>query len=218
MKYLNKNFTILVMLITLISFCSCAVLDITESQPCKNHTNINTNLKKYITKRYLNKKLLRLGIFPFSVPANFTAKSLDRLDFGIVIAQKLQPYLLSSNLFTTVELLDYPEWSGKKQEFFANNLQAIEIARNIGLDFVVLGYLSPQNHIEQMTVYSKIIDVNTGITVYYGETTAFNEYLKERKSLKAALTTQYQPSDFRIDDLTQTLMTCHGKAVIRSIK
>ena len=217
MKYLNKKFYKILnscfLFIFLISFTACAFIDITENETCKNHANINIKLKKYLTDRYKSKNLVRLGIFPFSVPANFTAKSLDKLDYGTMLAQKLQPTLLSLGIFQTAELLDYQEWSGKKEEFFSNNLLAIEIGKNIGLDFIVVGYLAPYNHIEKMTVYSKIIDVNTGMTVFYGETTAYNNYLNERKEKASFGLIEYKPSDFKLDDFTDKLMQCHSDLV-----
>lgn len=222
MKYLNKNFNKILnfcfLFIFLISFAACAFIDITDKETCKNHANININLKKYITSRYANKNLIRLGIFPFSVPANFTAKNLDRLDYGTILAQKLQPTLLALGLFSTSELLEYSEWSGKKQEFFSDNLLAIEIGKNIGLDFIVVGYLAPQNHIEKMTLYSKVIDVNSGMTVFYGETVAYNNYLNERKNKADFGLIEYKPSDFKLNEFTDSLMQCHGNFVRKNLR
>lgn len=218
MKYLHKNLIVVILIINLISLTACSILDITQKDPCNNHTNINMNLKKYVTTRYTKKKFIRLGIFPFSVPANLTSSSQDRPDFGMVLAQKLQPQILSSGVFTTAEVLNYSEWSGKKQEFFSNNLLAIEIGRNIGLDFIVVGYLAPQNHIEKMTVYTKIIDVNTGITLFYGETTATNTNTPSEKRFWQNYSKEYSPNNFKLDEFTNVLMICHGNMVAKHIK
>ncbi|MGI6680965.1 MAG: hypothetical protein ACOX3T_05760 [Bdellovibrionota bacterium] len=222
MKYLNKNlyknFITFFFFVNLLSFSACSIASITSyTNQCKNHANIKINVKRYVNSQYSRRKFLRLGIFPFSVPANFSSYSVDRADYGTLLAQELQPTLLSLDVFSTAELLDYNDWSNKKQEFFSNNIKAIEIGKNLGLDFIVVGAMSPNNFVDKMTVYSKIIDVNTGITIFYGETTGINEKFENKNFLNANFNSKSDPSDLMLDRLTNTTMRCHGNLILNSI-
>lgn len=192
---------------------ACSFLDSFETNECKNRASINVELEKYVTKRFSKKELVRFGIMPISVPANFTAKSLDNPDFGVILAQKLQSYLLSASIFSTVEMISKPEWPTKKEEFFSNNLTALSIAKNSGLDVVLLGYLTPQTNLKEMTLYTKIIDVNMGVTLFYGETTVYNSHFNEN-----TLTTMFKkrnPSDFNYSKLTDDLISCHSNFILK---
>ncbi len=69
-----------------------------------------------------------------------------------------------------------------------------------------------------MTLYSKVIDVNSGMTVFYGETVAYNNYLNERKNKADFGLIEYKPSDFKLDKFTDSLMQCHGNFVRKNLR
>ncbi len=212
MKHLIINIKKVFIVSILLFGTACSVLDTFNGNECKNRASIDIDLKKYVSKRFPKKDLVRFGIMPLSVPANFTAKSLDNPDFGVILAQKLQSYLLPSGLFSTVEIISKPEWPGKKEEFFSNNLTALSIAKNSGLDIVLLGYLAPQTNLKEMTLYTKIIDVRMGITLFYGETTIYNSHFNETTFEK--MFKKRDPSDFNHTKLTDDLIACHSSFIL----
>lgn len=216
LKNIKKSFSLLVLSVSfliLLSACS-TTYDTPKATGCKNRASISINLKNYVKKRYKKEKFVRLGIMPISIPENFSARRIDDQDFGEILSHKYQYYLLRSGVFSSVELIQKPEWPGKKEEFFGSNVTAITIARHMGLDFVMLGYLSPKRSIKEMAISSKIIDVNTGVTVFYGETSVENQNYDQ--DLFSRFFNKKDPSDFKFGEMTDNLIACQSKMMVNS--
>lgn len=115
---------------------------------------------------------VRVAVVPYSVPANISAIDNERPGLGNQLAWIIHRELINWGKVPIVEVLNRPDWPGKKEEFHTGNFGAIAAAREAGYDFVLVGYLDPQRSLDTATAYSKLIDVENGVTVYYGYATA----------------------------------------------
>jgi hypothetical protein len=87
---------------------------------------------------------------------------------GNELAWAVQRELLSTEIFPVVELLNRQDWPGKKEEFFTGNFGAISYARDAGYDLVLVGYFEPQERLDTWTIHTKLIEIDSGITLWYG--------------------------------------------------
>jgi len=51
----------------------------------------------------------------------------------------------------------------------AGNFQAIRLAQDAGFDFIFVGYLERLQHHTKLSLLGKLIDVQNGITIWYGK-------------------------------------------------
>jgi len=111
-----------------------------------------------------------MAIIPFSTPANFAWQGPQRQGLGHEIAWRFQSEFLTQGTLPIVEVFGREDWPGKSEEFFKGNFGAIAQAREAGYDFVMVGLVEPMRVADTITVHSKIIDADAGITVWYGTT------------------------------------------------
>jgi len=114
-----------------------------------------------------------MAIIPFSVPANLSAMNAEQTGLGNDLAWQIHALLLDSGEVPIVEVLNRQDWPAKKEEFFTGNFGALSMAREAGYDLVMVGLVEKQNSLSTLSAYSKILDVDSGVTVWYGKTTAF---------------------------------------------
>ncbi len=136
---------------------------------CTNHAYTQLNLEDYLTRRFHSKAPVRLGVVPFSVPANFASRGVESPGIDMKLAWQVQSKLLAGGIVPIVEIFNRLDWPGKKDEFFTGNFGALSFAREAGYDMVLVGYVQPINSLQSMTVQTKVIEVESGITVWYGE-------------------------------------------------
>lgn len=148
----------------------CSTLQQPHDQGCNSHAYVNAILADYISRQYHRHTPPRMAIIPFSVPANVAYKNIELPGMGHKLAQRLHAYMLQSEVVPVVELVNRADWPGKKEEFFTGNFGALSQARAAGYDLVLVGYLEPRHGLTSLSAYSKLIDVNSGITVWYGKT------------------------------------------------
>ncbi|MCB0340129.1 MAG: hypothetical protein KDD53_11020, partial [Bdellovibrionales bacterium] len=126
------------------------------------------DLNEYISKRFPLKAPVRMAVIPFSVPANLSGYSDEHPSVGSKLAWKIHSLLLTTGRVPIVEVFNRQDWPGKKEEFFVGNFGAISNALEAEYDLVLIGYVEPLSTSHGMTIYSKVIDVDGGITVFYG--------------------------------------------------
>ncbi len=138
---------------------------------CNNRASVRLPLDQYITDRYPRGSLLRLGIFPFSTSAKLAYSTDGFSSFGERIAEDFQSVFLRSGKVGVAEVFDPQDWPEKKTEFFKGNYGSIAWGKQAGYDLILVGYLDRQRGIDELHAYAKLIDVNLGVTVWYGEST-----------------------------------------------
>lgn len=163
----------------LVSLLGCSVvedqlgIEITHhlTYRCKNRAYANAGLEDYISSRFHSGAPVRLGIIPFAVPANFSGYNSEMPGIGNTLSWKVQAQLLDRQIVPIVEVLNRASLPGHKDEFFTGNFGSIDMAREAGYDLVMIGYLEPIRSLDEAKLHSKIIEVESGVTVYYGEST-----------------------------------------------
>jgi hypothetical protein len=65
-------------------------------------------------------------------------------------------------------VLNRQDWPRKKEEFFTGNFGALSAARAAGYDLVLVGNVEPITRVDEYIVHSKVLDVESGITLWYG--------------------------------------------------
>jgi hypothetical protein len=109
-----------------------------------------------------------MAVIPFDAPANLAARDAEMPGIGNRVAWGVQRELLGTEVFPIVELLNRPDWPGKKEEFYTGNFGAISFARAAGYDLVLVGIIEPISRLDEYIVHSKIVDVESGITLWFG--------------------------------------------------
>ena len=160
----------------------CAMIKERYGERCNFHAYTKTILEDYISSRYLPGSPVRMAIIPFSVPANLTGFNDDRPSFGNRLAWMLQSEMLSTGIVPIVEVMNREDWPSKKAEFFTGNFVAIDMARDAGYDLAMVGFLNPISDLERISAEVKIIDVESGVTVWYGSVTAITWQQDMQKS------------------------------------
>lgn len=143
-------------------------------EECKTRAYIDNRLPEFITQRFGQQSQARLGVIPFTVPANFSGWGPQKPDWGYELATRIHQELLATAEMPVVEVLDRRDWPGKAEEFFAGNFGAIHAARDAGYDLVFVGMLEPLRSSNSLSVVTKIIETESGITVWYGNTTVYS--------------------------------------------
>jgi hypothetical protein len=154
-------------------------INIKES--CKNRAHTNLGLSDFISSRFHRGSPVRLGIMPFSVPANLSSYNTEHPGVGNRLAWSVRSHLLGKEEIPIVEVFNRPSLPGHKDEFFTGNFGAISLAREAGYDLVMVGYLEPTRSINTAILHTKIIEVEGGITVWFGE----SELLSREKTIQS---------------------------------
>ena len=163
---------VIILALVITSLNGCVVLRERYGEQCKMRAYVQNPLADYISTRFQTRSPVRLAVIPFSTPANVAAYDNEHIGLGNQLSYSVQAQLLQSGQVPMVEVLNRQDWPGKKEEFFTGNYGAISIAREAGYDLVLVGLVEPLASLSQMRAYGKLIDVENGVTVWYGETSA----------------------------------------------
>ena len=159
-------------LFILLTGTGCVYVNRQFGESCKTHAYAQTTIGDYITTRFQSKAPARMAIIPFAVPANLAGESDELPGLGLQVAWKIQSRFMKSGEVPIVEVLNRPDWPGKKDEFFSGSFGAISMARQAGYDLLMVGYLEPINSANTFKSYTRVIDTESGITIWSGETEA----------------------------------------------
>jgi hypothetical protein len=125
----------------------------------------------YISSRYHSKSPVRVGVIPYSVPANIATDGAQLPGLDNQLAWGIQQTLLLSQEVPIVEVFNRMGWPNKKNEFFSGNHDAIQYGRQANYDFIVVGYVPSTTDLEHLSAFTKVIEVESGITLHYGKST-----------------------------------------------
>lgn len=178
-----------------------------RGETCKIDTYLNAGLRHYISSQYRSKKDFRAVILPFETQEQFAYHGPESDRVGWMLARKIQTQILGTGAIPIVEFYQYGNWPGKKNDFFNGNYIAQEFARNAGYDLLIVGYLEPIVHKDQLVLHTKAIDPATSVTLWNARATVSSYMQGINDSLaRARLDTQqremfYFPEKF--EELTQ---------------
>jgi hypothetical protein len=192
----------------------CALVTRHYAEPCKSRAFIGANLEDYISSRFDRGAPVRMAIIPYSTPANLSFAGMERSGLGSQIAQRIQSELLPTGIVPIVEVFDRQDWPGKKDEFFSGNFTALRLARDAGYDLVVVGSMPSQKGLDNLTVRTKIIEVDSGITIFYGESSVHTNRPEWNSLQSSVWLDQKTPNQLFIPEMVDELCRC----VVRGIK
>lgn len=180
---------------------------------CKNDAHIATNVEDFISSRFKNGSPVRIGIMPFSSPAISSPFNPPRPDLGETITWQLQQALAKKELSAIVEVFNRPAMPGLKDEFFTGNFGAIDLARKAGYDMVILGYIDSPRSTTDITAHTKLIEVEAGMTVWYGTSTASSREKRVNRIYDNYLGSGEVPSEMYVNELMSQLPLCIAKGI-----
>jgi hypothetical protein len=197
------KFRVIVLTLTALFLLSCSYAKRVQhhfKDQCKNHAYARMVIEDYISRRFDSKAPVRMGIIPYSVPANFASLGSETPGLDIQLASAVQQKIMGTGAIPIVELNNRIEWPAKKDDFFAGNHGALAFARQANYDLVLVGYVPTTDNLQEMKAFTKVIEVDSGITVYYGQsilTSSSPDFQREEpwwwfgKKMPAKLDMQY---------------------------
>ena len=197
-----------IFLTCLVGTTSCSILGRHVGERCNTHAHVRTDLVGYIDQRFTPKSPVRMGIIPFDTPANLAARSAQMPGLGNQLAWAVHRNLLSTETFPILEVLNREDWPRKREQFFTGNFGALKFARDAGYDMLLAGYLEPISRLDTWKVHTKIIETDSGTTVWYGTSTVYtNRHDMWEVSSFVGLTDR-RPDILYTDELLQTVAQC----------
>jgi hypothetical protein len=160
-------------IVILLTQAGCSFVHDQVGEECKSRAYIQMNLADFISERFRSNAPVRLAIIPFTVPANLATRSIDQPGLDTTFTARLHEELLRRGIVPIVEVLNRHDWPGKKEEFSVANFGSLSFAKEAGYDFVLVGQIEPLRAGDRMAANAKLIEVESGITLYYGRTEAF---------------------------------------------
>jgi hypothetical protein len=204
----------LMTLVAVVSLTSCAYLKDHTLDQCKTHAYVETVIADYLSTRYQSNSHVRMGIIPFAVPANLTQKPFQYRGLGNEIAFQIQAHFLNEEVIPISEVLNREDWPGKKDEFYTGNFGALSQAREAGYDLIFVGNIDAYNPFGELTASTKLIEVESGVTLWYGKTTAYTHRRDYMRGADYLNLEDRKPSETFGEVLTSTLTKCIVKEVL----
>lgn len=197
-----------------LTFQSCSLIEKPFQESCHSHAFAQAILEDYIATRYIPNAPVRMAVVPASVPANMSFYSNEQPGIGNRLTWKIHQEVLNWAKVPIVEVLNRQDWPGKKEEFYTGNFGALRFAREAGYDLVLVTSVEPQHQLDSVTALSKVIDAESGVTVYYGKTTVTtNRKMLENLGAPVGLTTR-NPTAIYQNELFEKLGQCIVKDIM----
>lgn len=195
-------------LVTVLSSIGCAYLGNHVGEWCNTRAYVRTDLSSYIDQRFTPKSPVRVGVIPFEVPANLSSRSAQMPGLGNQLAWAVHRNLLATEVFPILEVFNREDWPRKKEQFFTGNFGALQIARDAGYDIVVVGYLEPISRLDTWIVHTKIIEVDSGTTIWYGSSKVYTNRSDMLEVSSFVGMTDRRPDIYWNDKLLETVAEC----------
>lgn len=204
-----------VILLTLaVSWTGCALITHHVGETCNTRAYVRTDIGAYIDQRFKGGTTARMAVVPFVTQANFTAQNSELPGISDQLAWGVQRELLAYDTLPIVEVFNRQDWPGKKDDFFTGNFEALSLARNAGYDLVLLGYMERLVRLDRWVIHTKIIDVDSGTTLWYGTSTVVtNQPDLYEVSGTFGLTSQ-RPDILHIEPMTNAATACIARDIM----
>jgi hypothetical protein len=158
-----------VTLLTLLAILpGCALINRHIGETCNTRAYVRTDIPGFIDQRFKGGTTARMAVIPFVTQANFTAQNSELPGISELLAWGVHRELLGYDTLPIIEVFNRQDWPGKKDDFFTGNFGALTLARDAGYDLVLIGYLDRISKLDEWTIHTKIIDVDSGTTLWYG--------------------------------------------------
>jgi len=197
-----------------VSLTSCAYIKQRTLYECKTHAYVETVIEDYLSRRYQSAAPVRMGIIPLVVSVNLTQKPFQYRGLGNELAYQIQAQFLNRETVPIVEVLNREDWPGKKDEFYTGNFGALSQAREAGYDLILVGIVDDYNPTKEIIASTKVIEVESGITLWYGKTTSHTlskGYLRAADYLGIE---EHNPSKSFGAELSQELTKCIANEIL----
>jgi hypothetical protein len=204
----------IVTLLTVVLLAGCSYLERRYGEECKTRAWVQVPLAAHLTTRFGSEAPVRLAVIPFSVPANVASMDTNRPGLDNQIAWAVQRVLLGTEVIPIVEVLNRQDWPGKKDEFFTGNFGALQFARDAGYDLVLVGYLEPFTRSDAISAFAKVIEVDSGITLWYGQTSVQTNRDNFNAFIQGMGVSDRDPSRNYLPELIERLASCLSKSIV----
>ncbi|MCO6432304.1 MAG: hypothetical protein J5J00_15730 [Deltaproteobacteria bacterium] len=190
----------------------CSYVRSRYGEQCNSRAYLNSSLADFINSRFHSNSQVRMAVIPFSTEANLSPRGSEFPGLGDQLAWKVHAELLQAEAMPIIEVFNRQDWPGKKEEFFTGNFGALSMAREAGYDLVLVGLVERQKGIQSMSAFTKVMDVDSGITVWYGKTTASSNQRTMDRVEDFFWLKDRDPSELYLDELIGKTAKCIVKA------
>jgi hypothetical protein len=197
------------LLLTLTLATGCSLIKRNNTNKCKIHAYIKQNIREYIASRITVDSPVRMAIIPFTVPANFSPVRAETEGLGFELARKLHSHFLTNDMIPIVEVLARKDWPGKRDEFFTGNHGAIAQAQQAGFQLILVGYVETPRNLETTTLNTKLIDVQSGITIAY-----IRSHQRREQAHSYFTAGTYHPSQLNLDQSYESILNCTAEKIM----
>lgn len=157
-----------ILLTPLAILAGCAAINRHVGEDCNTRAYVRTDIPGFIDQRFKGGTTARMAVIPFVTQANFTAQNSELPGISNQLAWSVHRELLAYDTLPIIEVFNRQDWPGKKDDFFTGNFGALSLARDAGYDLALVGYLDRMSRLDEWTIHTKIIDVDSGTTLWYG--------------------------------------------------
>ena len=157
-----------ILLTLTIGWSGCALITEHAGESCNTRAYIRTDLAGFIDQRFKGGTTARMAVVPFTTQANFTAQNSELPGISDQLAWGVHRELLSYETLPIIEVFNRQDWPGQKDDFFTGNFGALSLAKDAGYDLILLGYMDRITRLDTWVIHTKIIDVDSGTTLWYG--------------------------------------------------
>ncbi len=150
----------------------------------------------------------RVGIIPFTVPANLTSTTSSTTGLGHEMAWEIHQTLLQKQGQAIFEILNREDWPGKRQEFYTGNFGGISQAYSAGYNYIIVGNLQPLASLNKASLLIKVINVASHKSVSYIEVKRWIPHFHPYMRPPSFLDDGYEPSSYYPNRLFKPLARC----------
>lgn len=198
----------------LLGLGACSLLRDQVGERCKAHAHLRLGVESFINNRYSRDAPVRLGVIPFSAPANVSGVSDRRVGVGFRLASILQAKLLEYQLIPIIELVPREDWPGKLRDFHEGNHDSIALGREMGYDLVLVGAITHYT-LEQLTFSGRILETEAGITVWYGTVNVSSNRPILDRAVEGVGLQKHTPSRLYIDEILEEAGRCIAREAMK---
>jgi hypothetical protein len=155
-----------------------------------------------------------MAVIPFSTPANLAARSNELPGMGNQIAWKVKNELASTSEFPIVEVLNRADWPRKKEEFHTGNYGALNQSRAAGYDLMLVGNIENLTSLDALTANVKVIEVETGITLWSGVTTVSTDRRANSRKMSSWGFGRHDPAKIHTNLLIDEMAGCVRESLL----
>lgn len=200
--------------LTSLALSSCSYLKSRSLDSCKTHAFVETQIEDYLTRRFNTGAPVRMGIIPYTVPANLSGIVNQYPGLGNELARLTHAQFLNREIIPITEVVNRDDWPRKKDEFFKGNFGALSQAREAGYDLIFVGLVENLAFNKKLILSTKMIEVESGITLWYGRTIVTTDRRDYDRTADYLNFEDRDPSASHQDLLVETAASCTVKEVL----